>query len=150
MRASLWLLLYSSIPTVVIGTMIVSSIYVYDPELFLTIGTAAGQRNLSWFPSLVFNPLLESLIIAMIIKISVKLKAKKRAIIISAIFLSALHSLQNPLWGITVFCFFLIQSYAFFYGFSEGLKKSYLTISISHSLHNAWILAFIFFLEKSA
>lgn len=140
MHASLWLLLYASLPTTLIGALITSAISVYHPELFRTIGTAAGQQNIAWFPSLIFNPLFESLILSITIYVSVKLKFKQFSIIISSILISGIHSLQNLLWGITVFCFFLIQSYAFFHCFRYDLKRSYLIISISHSLHNAWIL----------
>jgi hypothetical protein len=114
------------------------------PEVFNTIGTAAGQRNISWFPALIFNPFVESILLAGIIVLSVKLRANRVSIIVGSLLLAAMHSMQNVLWGVTVFPLFLIQSCAFFYSYRSDFMRSYLVISLSHSMHNGFVLVGIF------
>lgn len=138
--STLWLYTYTSFATLILGAFFVLATSYFAPELYGTIGQGAGQKNLRWFPTLIFNPLVESIILATAIRISAKFDAGPTSVIIAALLLSILHSLQNLLWGVTVFCFFLIQSYAFFNIYKAGFMHSYAVISLAHSLHNASVL----------
>lgn len=147
-QASLWLFWYSSLPTLAIGAAVTIAIRHLSPDIAETLGTGAGQRNLALFPALIFNPLVESILLASALAVGVKLQAGKFAVIASALLLAVLHSLQNTVWGITVFSFFLIQSYALFYIFKSGFMRSCIVAAVAHAMHNAWILAVLLTLDR--
>ena len=145
MRASLWLHAYASGPTIVIAAILLFLLAKMSPEAYATIGSGKGQQNLDWFPALVFNPIVESLMLVGMIRLCAK-KSYMLALIVPAVLLSALHSLQSPLWGVTVVTFFLIQSYAFLEMDKSGFAKALAVLVISHSLHNGWSLGVRYFI----
>jgi hypothetical protein len=149
MRGALWLLVYTSLPTVLISALIFFIIANHLPEFFNAV-TAAEKKNFWWFPSIIFNPFFETLILAGLIGLSVKLNLKKFSIVVPAVIMAGMHSLKSAFWGATILCFFLIQSYAFFYGIKTDFKRSYLVVALSHSMHNAWVLATIFWISNRA
>lgn len=147
-NASFWLLIYASLPTILIAALIVGIFSCFAPDLLGTITTSSSQKNPEWFPYLVFNPIFESLLLTIIVRTCIKMKFGFMSIIVGAASLSALHSLQNPYWGMTVFCLFLVHSFAFFYLFSNNFKKGWAVISLAHSMHNAWVLLILFSIDK--
>lgn len=147
--SALWLFIYTFVPVYIFGALFVLITYNYVPGIYATIGEGAGQKNLNWFSTLIFNPLIESILLGGIIQCGVRLKAGATSIIIGALCVALIHSLQNLSWGATVFCFFLIQSYTFFKIYRTNLLRSYGIISFAHSLHNALLLIAIFMLNKT-
>ena len=147
MRAALWLLFYTSLPTVLVSTLVYFIISSYLPEFFHPVVAAAVRKNFWWFPTIIFDPFFETLMLAALICLSVKMNLKTFSIIIPAVLMAGMHSLKSTLWGVTILCFFLIQSYAFFYGFKTDFKRSYLVVAISHSMHNAWVFTALLLLS---
>lgn len=147
-NASSWLLIYASLPTALIAAFIVGILSYFAPDLLGTITTGYSQKNPEWFPYLIFNPIVESLLLVIVVSTCVKIKLGFVSVIVGAASLSTLHSLQNPYWGITVFFLFLIHSYALFYFFSNNFKRGWAVILLAHSMHNAWILLILFSIDK--
>lgn len=145
--SSLWLLLYASLPTAIAAALIIWVSSYFTPGLLETITTSSSQKQPQWFPNLVFNPIFETLLLLLIIRISIKIKFGAFSIIVGAVALSMFHSLLNPYWGITVFFFFLIQSYALYYAFFNDFKRGFSVIALTHSMHNAWVLTVIYHID---
>jgi hypothetical protein len=148
MRASLWLFLYASLPAAVLGGAVTIAIQYFFPAIAETIGTGAGQRNLGWFPALIFNPLFESFLLVSWIAVGARLNAGKLAIVGPALLIAALHAFGNIPWGLAVFSYFLIQSYAIFHVLKCGFRRSWILASVAHAMHNASILAAVFCLAR--
>ena len=140
-RAALWLFFYSTPAALLIAAIIVFPVLSYSPELAATIETEFGQINPGWFSALVFCPLVESLLLAGIITFTADFGAGKLSVFIGATLLAGMHSLQIPLWGVTVFSIFLIQSYAFFHTYEKGFWRAFMVISLAHAMNNAFALA---------
>lgn len=139
----LWLLAYASLVTAVVCSVFVFVLWRFYPEFFILLGSGAGQKNISWFPALIFNPFFESIVLAFVIKVFVKLKFRSASFIVAALIISLIHFLQNILWGLTILTFFLIQSYAFYFTYKTDFKRAFLLIWMSHVLHNLWILSLL-------
>jgi len=140
LRAAAWLYLYTSPISAFLAATLVVSAYYHAPELYETVGTGAGQHDPRWLASVVFNPLIESLMLLTLIKVSTKFGAGSLSTLIAATLMAILHSLQNLSWGLTVFVLFLIQSYAFYHVYESDFWRGYTVLSAAHALHNASVL----------
>jgi len=139
--SSFILFLYSIIPSLIISACILQLTELFAPEIRATVGTAAGQSNLNWFPTIIFNPVIESFLLALLVFTSLKLKFNVFFICaIPAALLACLHSIAQPIWGITVFWTFLLHSYAFQLNLTTGFIRAYLIIVFAHALQNSTIL----------
>ena len=144
--ASGWLFAYSSLLTLAIAALFIFTFYCFNPESVEVLNSSSSQKNPKWLMSIVFNPLLESLILIFCIKLSSKAKLGRFSIVISALIVAALHSIQNIYWGVTVLSFFLVQATAYFYLFMTDFSKGYVILSASHSIHNAWVFTSLSYL----
>lgn len=74
-------------------------------------------------------------------KLLYKVTGNGSCVLFSALLIAGIHALQNPLWGLTIFPFFLIQSYVFFTLQKVKFKKAFLVIWIAHFFHNlcSWV-----------
>jgi hypothetical protein len=147
-RASLWLLIYASLPTFILAALIICATFNYSPDLAGQISMSNTQRNPQWLPSVVFNPLIESMLLAIIIRACIKMRLGAFSIMGGAALLSALHSTQNMYWGLTIFLFFLVQSYAFFHAYATDFKRGYGVIVLAHAWHNASVLIALYCIKK--
>ena len=87
---------------------------------------------------LIFNPLFETLLLGAAIRFCTYIGLGARSVVIAAIAIALMHSIQTPIWGLTVFCFFLVQAYAFY--LIQGFARAYWIAAISHALHNGSLL----------
>lgn len=98
------------------------------------------------FGIVILSPITETLFM---IPILFFLKKVTRNIFIiallSAFFWSCLHSIQNPLWGLGVFCLFYILSLAYLYWEKHSVENALIVVMLIHSINNTSVLFFVFF-----
>ncbi|MFZ6712832.1 hypothetical protein [Undibacterium sp. TC9W] len=147
--ASFSLFLYAVVPTLLIASSALLLAKFISPSIYATVGTGGGQKNLSLFPTLIFNPFVESLLLASLIFLSIKCRFKTTlTVLLPAILMAAMHAVANPMWGITILWTFITHSNAFRLSFRKGLMRAYYTIVVAHSLQNGSVLLFAYFWEQ--
>lgn len=139
--SSLWLFSFASPTTIIVAIAIITTFELVAPGYYQSFELGSGQLNRDWFPVVVFNPVLESIILGSIIIMSDKYGYGKYSSLLAATLMASFHSLQNPVWGLTVFAFFLIQAHAFQFLNADRRNHAFLVLAISHAMHNAWVLA---------
>lgn len=134
--SSLWLFLYSSLPSLILATGLFTFIWIFHPNLAILLGPSSNSSATDIFPLLIFNPLVETIFLIFLIKLFIKVNDSHWAIFTAAIFLASLHSLLSLLWGAAVFIYFLIQASAFYISEENKKRRAFFMLWISHILHN--------------
>lgn len=147
--ASFSLFSYTALPTIFLTGSIFYVLKNFYPEAVKFIGPGQQSEGTDFFPLLIFNPVFESFILALAVKLLLKIGLKAWSLFLSAMFIAGIHSLQNFFWGVTLFLYFFIQAYAFFICLEKGFKKAFFTIWLSHFLHNLCVWMAITLLGNS-
>lgn len=139
--ASTWTFVFALSSTLLISGLIYFSSILFAFRFVEKIGTANAQLHIELFPALVFNPLVESFVLSIfLLLLNKKIRLKALVIIIPALLLTILHSLQNLLWGFTIFWMLLIHSYVFFRNYHTGYSRALLIISLAHIMQNSVVI----------
>lgn len=140
-NASFSLFFYSVLPALLITSCALLLAKYISPSIYAKAGTGAGQKELGIFPALVFNPIVESLLLASLVLLTIKCKFRALlTVLLPATFMAIIHAIANPLWGLTIFWTFITHSNAFRLCLRRGAVRAYFIVVIAHSLQNGLVL----------
>lgn len=141
---SIWTFVFAFTLTLLFSGLIYFSSILFAFRFVEKVGTSNAQLNIELFPALIFNPLAESLVLSIFLYLlDRKIRLKAFVILIPALLLAILHSLQNFLWGFTIFWMLLIHSYVFFKNYNAGYSRALLIISLAHILQNGIVIVLL-------
>jgi hypothetical protein len=90
-----------------------------------------------------FAPLVETLILALLLEVMLRLLSPGRAILLSAFGWAVAHSLAAPTWGLVVWGPFLVFSTLYVAWRRRGLVQALVVPATAHALHNLVALLLI-------
>lgn len=138
--STFWLLVYASSSTLIVSAISIFALWNFSPEVYELFEFGMDRRKINWINSILIDPFIESVILSFVAIFFEKIIKNGGSIIASALTMSILHFFQSFFLVLTVFTFFLFQSYAFNYLHKINFRRAFLVISISHALHNLWII----------
>lgn len=111
---------------------------------FTGIDEVAEPGEVSWLGAILVSPFMETLIVAALYYAMAELRLATRSalvVVVIALLISLLHSVSDPIWGVTVFPAFIVFSWLYVIVYPRnGFLHAALTSMLCHALHNSYAL----------